>query len=151
MDLTTAGRFIKDKLRPILTPMKGKVPTLCFERQLSVGAEASAMQFAAQMMLLDFILDIVEPTNILMPLPTQLKSYIKKVHHGDTSNKTGIVRTYTDSHAHKGRISSHCVEAYYLCRLARDVLDGRWRYNLPSKETALIPGTIINGLTSAPR
>jgi len=83
--------------------------------------------------------------SLVMPLPIQLKSYITKMHGIDTTSKSSIVAGFKKQMDWSKRISSHKVDAYYLTRLAEDVLLGRWRYKLPSKETNLFAGTILNG------
>jgi hypothetical protein len=92
--------------------------------------------------MLELLHDMIQPTTWVMPLPKQLKSYLTKMHGIDTANKSSIVKHFKLTEGHPGRISSHLVEAYYLTRLAQDVLRGTWRYNLPSKELAPIPGPI---------
>lgn len=147
LDLVSSEKELRKKFTDIVAPLKGRLRIATIERQFSTGAQSSALQFAAQMIVLGIIVDL-EPEYIVLPLPGQLKSYMKKVHRVDTSNKTGIVRSYREQTGTKKRISSHCVEGYYLGKLGQAVLAGDWEYVLPSKEMALIPGKITNGARS---
>lgn len=118
---------------------------MCLERQLSVGGQSSALMYAVQMKVAE-ALEIDDPElKVVMPLPSQLRSYIKKVHGGDISSARATVEHFRQTQGWKTRISQHCVDAYYLCRLAQDVLAGRWEYKLPSKELAIFSGVILNG------
>lgn len=118
--------------------------TFAMEKQLSVGGQSSSLMFAVQMT----ILDVITPSDgikIVSPLPIQLVSYLKKVHNIDTTSASSIVKSFQTQLNWKKRISQHCVDAYYLARLAQDVLAGKWEYKLPSNEQKLFPGTTLNG------
>jgi len=120
---------------------------ICIERQLSMGGQMSSLMFLVQMVVLSCIKRHapLEEMRLVMPLPIQLKSYITKMHGIETKSKSSIVAGFKKQLNWNERISSHRVEAYYLARLAKDVLLGRWQYKLPSRETNLFEGTILNG------
>lgn len=125
---------------------KGSNPTLiAIERQLSVGGQSSSLLFAVQMTILDVVTRFSGmPATLVMPLPIQLQSYIKKRHGGDISSARATVEHFRQQLKWERRISQHCVDAYYLARLAKDVHEGTWEYKLPSKEAKLFPGVILN-------
>ena len=120
---------------------------ICIERQLSMGGQMSSLMFLVQMVVLSCIKRHapLQEMRLVMPLPIQLKSYMSKVHGIDTKKKSYIVAAFKEQLSWSERISSHKVEAYYLARLAEDVLLGRWQYKIPSRETNLFEGTILNG------
>lgn len=115
------------------------------ERQLSVGGQASSMMYAAQMTILEVLCKDMAQKVLVFPLPIQLISYVKKVHGVDPTSASTMVKAYVKMTGHQGRISQHCVDAYFLARMAKDVYEGKWRYKLPSKEIAPFPGTILHG------
>lgn len=80
-------------------------------------------------------------------MPIQLHSYIQKKFGISTKTKSSIVKGFKDliKADPRLRVSQHCADAYFLARLAKDVIEGNWRYNLPSKESPLVPWKIING------
>lgn len=144
-DMVTSIRIMRTEFTRIFAPMKGKVPVLAMERQLSAGAESSASQYLAQTLLLDLALEIIEPQYVVMPLPIQLKSYARKQLGFTTATNAQIVRSFKELTGYQGRISQHKVDAWLACRLALDVLAGKWEYKLPSKDVQPIPGIITNG------
>jgi hypothetical protein len=135
--------FLEQHAQPPIT-------TYVVEKQLSVGARSSALLFHMQMTVLDVIADHVQrgdpstPTFIL-PLPIQLQSYIRKRHGFGGTTATQLVRHFKRVANHPGLISQHCVDAYYLTQLGKDVLEGTWSYPLPSREVPLIPWPTTNG------
>ena len=120
---------------------------ICIERQMSTGGQMSPLLFCVQMGVLSTIKHHApsQEMKICLPMPIQLKSYMKKVHYLDIKNKTTIVAGFREAMDWKSRISSHKVDAYYLARLAKDVSLGSWRYTKPSKEAKLFAGTTLNG------
>lgn len=120
---------------------------ICMERQLSVGGQSSSLMFCVQMLILACIREVTkqEEMQLVLPLPIQLKSYLKKRHGIDTKNKSSIVAGFKEQTGWQWRISSHRVEAYYLACLGRDVSLGSWQYKIPTKEVRLFSGTILNG------
>lgn len=114
------------------------------EKQLSVGGQSSSLMFFMQMAILEEIGNIRQNPCLIMPLPIQLQSYVKKKYHAPVSGRD-YVDFFKKSTGYRGRISIHCVDAYYLAKLAQDVLGGSWRYKKPSKEADLTPWEITNG------
>lgn len=149
-EVKTSSRDVASALKQIgkeLSAWKLRNPgsVVSMERQLSVGGQSSALMFAVQMKVAE-ALGLDDPrAQVVLPLPVQLRSYIKRVHGGDVSSARATVEHFRETHSWKARISQHCVDAYYLCRLAQDVLEGRWEYKLPTKELTLFPGVILNG------
>jgi hypothetical protein len=145
-DLLTSMRRTRDDLMVILDrhcPSGGTIYSI--ERQLTQGHSSAALA-AVFMAILDAIHEWdPEPRAILMPLPVQLISYLKRQHGVDTTSASTIVQHFKQTRGYKGTISQHKVDAYYLGRLAADVMTGRWRYNLPTKERPLVPWRITNG------
>lgn len=120
---------------------------ICMERQMSIGGQMAALMFCVQMGVLSTIKHYapLEEMKLVMPLPIQLKSYMKKVHNLDITSKAAIVAGFKQKTGWEKRISSHKVDAYYLALLAKDVSLGSWQYKIPSKESKLFEGTILNG------
>jgi hypothetical protein len=120
------------------------------EKQV-VGGHSSLLLFYVQMAILATIKGFmtVKPVEIVMPLPIQLHSYMKKMHGIDYASKSTIVAGFKRNHSSQSwaqkRISSHLVDAYYLARLGNHVRAGKWRYKLPSNEEPLVPWKIMNG------
>jgi len=110
------------------------------EKQLSVGAYMSSLLFYVQMIILEVILDVSQSSPIVvMPLPIQLLSYMKRVYGAPTKPTREIVNHWKQFNEWEKRISQHEVDAWYLAKLARDVINKRWSYKLPSKEMKLVP------------
>lgn len=139
--------YLADEFSSWLAQNCGSDDQICIERQLSMGGQSSSLMFLVQMVVLSCIKRHapLEEMRLVMPLPIQLKSYITKMHGIDTKNKSNIVAGFKKQLGWTKRISSHRVEAYYLAKLAEDVLLGRWQYKIPSRETNLFEGTILNG------
>jgi len=139
--------YLAEEFSSFLAENSGIETMICVERQLSVGGQSSSLMFLVQMLILNCIKKHrpTQKMELVMPLPIQLKSYITKMHGIETKSKSSIVAGFRKQMDWQKRISSHRVEAYYLAKLAKDVLLGRWQYKLPSRETNLFEGTIING------
>lgn len=151
-DVLTSIVTIESQLDNFLTS-KGLNPgttLFAIERQLSVGGQSSSLMFCMQMTILKQICMNWKDVQLVMPLPVQLRSYIKKVHGGDISSARATVKHFQTTTRWKQRISQHCVDAYYLARLAQDVKAGKWEYKLPSNEAQLFPGTVLNVNRSQP-
>jgi len=119
--------------------------TYSLERQLSVGGYTSALQYHFQVTVLEGIAYLSgNYARLVFPLPIQLKSYIKKL-GGDIKSPSTIVRSFKKLTGYKGRISQHCVDGYYLARLAEDVILGKFQYKLPSKDYKIVPWEIMHG------
>lgn len=142
-DFASSTAHMRRELTEKFKKIAGHVDVISIERQISKGAESSAMQFAAQCLILELCLDILKPTTWVAPLVIQLRSYMKK-NGVDIGSDGSKVRSFREQTGYKPRLAVHCVDAYYLCRAAEDVIAGRWQYKLPGKETALIPGVILN-------
>lgn len=125
---------------------KGKA-VFSVEKQLSVGGQSSSLMFCMQMVVLEVVHEWFPEGNyqVVAPLPIQLTSYIKRIHGIDISSAGSIVRGYQKATGRTKRISQHCVDGYFLARLAIDVCKGEWSYNLPTKEAALVPWSTKNG------
>lgn len=121
---------------------------LSVEKQLPVGGQSSALLFYVYMTVLEVAYTVGSGNfHFVSPLPNQLKAYIRDVHGIDAhGHKSSIVQGWQKKYNYQKRISSHRVEAWFLARLARDVLEGRWTYKLPSKEAPLVPWRTTNGL-----
>ena len=144
-DLLTSLNWIEDELTSFIEKHRDANTVICLERQLSVGGQSSSLMFSVQMSVLRALQDMRLTDKVVMPLPTQLKSYIKKVHGVDPKSKSVIVSRMKELTGIQGRVSSHKADAYFLARAARDVMLGRWQYKIPSKEIQLFPGEILNG------
>jgi len=81
---------------------------------------------------------------LVMPLPVQLKSYMRKVYDVNITSKSTIVKSFKEQCGYEGRISQHKVEAWFLARLGEDVCTGMFKYKLPSREAPLVSWRIIN-------
>lgn len=122
---------------------------IAMEKQLSVGGQSSSLLFYVQMAIAETIWEWAAHGSILykmvMPLPVQLNSYMKKVHGVSTENATAVVRSFKKATGYGGRISVHCVDAYYLAKMGQDVVNGKWSFPLPSKEMPLFPWSVTHG------
>lgn len=144
-----AAAQIREDLNHFWVVNLGLREEVCFaiEKQLPVGGQSSALLFYIYMAVLESTLPFrnTHQCHFVSPLPGQLKSYIKKMYRIETTSKTTIVNGWKAMFKYRERISSHRVEAWFLARLARDVLEGNWRYNLPSREAPLVPWVNLNG------
>jgi hypothetical protein len=144
MDMVSSTRKIRAELVPRLQKLRGRVKIFSSERQLSVGANMSAMQFAAQCLIFDLVYEHLQPEIWVVPTIGQRRQHMRLA-GVDISTDTATVRSFREQTGYKPRVSIHCVHAYYLCRAAKDVLAGKWQYRMPSREVQLIPGVIVNG------
>lgn len=111
--------------------------TVGFERQIS---SLSAHQFYVQMQLFSVLHEWWgrHTPRIILPLPSQFRSYMRKVHAVDITRKSTTVASFRKQLNYTKRISSHCVEAYYLARMANDCYEGKWWFKT-SKELPITP------------
>lgn len=144
-DVLTSAATLRKGLREFIKDNKAENAVIAMEKQLSVGGQSSTLLFHMQMNVFEVIKQLQSEPTLVLPLPIQLTSYIKKQHKGDTSSASSIVAHFKDTTGWKGRISQHCVDAYYLALLGRDVLSGVWSYKLPSNEAPLTPWRTTNG------
>lgn len=144
-DMVTSVDEVEAEFTKLFTQMAGKVDVFAMERQLSVGAQSSAMQYLAQVTIMRLAWNILKPKHVVLPLPGQIISYARQVLGFSTGSASQIVRSFKEFTGHEGRISQHCVDGWLAARLALDVLAGKWEYKLPSKEVQLFPGIITNG------
>lgn len=122
----------------------------CFsiEKQLSVGGHTSSTQFYVQMAVLETVRVLLagdEPV-LIMPMPVQLRSYVQKVEKAPAYGGRSYVDFFREKYNHPQRISEHCVDAFFLAKLALDVTSKRWYYKLPEKEAPLHPWRTHNGI-----
>lgn len=146
-DVLTSARTIRREFRDFILKNNAENDALCIERQLVMGGQSSSLMFHMQMNLLEAVKQLWgEPEQLMMPLPNQLQSYVYH-RYGLKPTKAGgpIVQLYKDLTGDKRRISVHCADAYFLCLLGREVLNGEWSYNKPTKEPAQVPWRIIDG------
>jgi len=151
-DVLSSGRQIEAELDNFLANHAEPGTLYGIEKQLSVGGQTSSLMFYIQMVVLDTIGRFhvekfqVDPV-FVMPLPVQLKSYMKKRHGFDTAKPSTIVQSFKEKYEKtpwaNGRISQHKVDAFMVGQLALDVMEGSWSYPLPSRESALIPWKIV--------
>jgi len=144
LNVLTACSELREGLGKFIQREVGPPVIVSVEKQLSVGAYSSSLMFHVQMAVYEVLELSLCEFGLVAPLPVQLKSYMRKERGVDITNATSIVASFKESHPECTRISQHCVDAYYLAKLARDVLAGRWTYRLPSKEMALHPWEIIH-------
>lgn len=120
---------------------------ISMEKQVASG-QSSQLLFYVQMAIFE-VLKAVRVERMVNPLPIQLKAYMRKAEGVNTLSKTDIVESFRERYGKKwgvGRISSHCVEAFYLIRMAEEVLAGTWTYALTKREVALTPWPIMGGV-----
>lgn len=144
LDVLSATRKIKKEFL-LFWAEEAALSDVCIEKQLSVGGQSSALMFYVQMAILEVIAENGPTRAVLMPMPIQLQSYVKKRHACPSPEGRALVKHFQETCNHPKRISQHCVDAYYLARLGQDVLAGVWRYNLPSNEQPLTPWKTVNG------
>jgi hypothetical protein len=144
-DVLTASKTIRARFRDFIKKNNAQDAVFCQEKQLSVGGQSSSLMFHCQMNMLEVIKEQGQNPKLVMPLPIQLQSYVKKRHGAPAADGRPYVEHFKRTMYRPQRISIHCVDAYYLTRLGEDVIEGTWRYPLPSNEQALIPWGILNG------
>lgn len=123
------------------------------EKQLPVGGQTSALQFYIQLCVLEGIgqfINTEKRQEVVMPLPVQLRSYMRKRHNVDITSASSGVASFKDQYKNEPwmvgltRISQHKVDAFYLAKLAEDVMAGYWKYKLPSRDLRVVPWGILN-------
>lgn len=117
------------------------------EKQLSVGAGSSSLLFAVQIVILEEIAlrEDNKPLGFTFPLPIQIQSYAKKVMLLPIKPNSATVSTAKVKYGLKGRISIHKIDALIAAKLSRDVYNGEWSYNAPSREPQITPWEINYG------
>lgn len=146
-DVLTSAKTVRREFREFVESHSCNRVALCVERQLVLGRQTSSLMFHMQMNLLQVIEEIWHhPRQFVMPLPNQLQSYIFH-RHGLKPGKAAspVVNLYKKLTGDQRRVSIHCVDAYFLGQLGREVLKGTWEYNLPRKEPPQVPWSIANG------
>jgi len=143
-DVLTSCKQIRADFRAFLKKHGASNAIFCIEKQLSVGGKSSSLMFHCQMNMLELIKE-TGATQIVMPLPIQLQSYVKKRHGAPAADGDPYVKHFQATMNWPHRISIHKVDGYYLTRLGEDVVNKKWRYNLVSAEQALHPWGTING------
>lgn len=113
----------------------GPIEVVCLERQISTGAKASALMFCMMITALRVLRKELPDAKMVMPLPIQLMSYMKK-RGVPTANASSIVRHHRETEAPSKRLSQHQVDAFYLTKAAEEVILGTWEYKLPTTEKA---------------
>jgi hypothetical protein len=153
-DLLTCYQTLKNSLIYELSFLDPYDDLVCVEKQLSVGGQSSGTMLVMQNAVHEAIQDWLSRRvskyrdlnfQLVSPLPIQLQKYIRDMIGFKGKTNGELVSFFKQQTSVAGRVSIHCVDAYYLTRLARDVRRGLWRYNLPSKEHPLHPWKILNG------
>lgn len=146
-DVLTSARTVRREFRAFVHEHQCQDAALCIERQLVMGGQSSSLMFHMQMNLMEAVKQLWgHPQQLMMPLPNQLQSYLYHRHKIPTSASDGaIVKFFKEHTGRNKRISIHCVDAYFLAQLGREVLKGDWKYKQPSKEPAQIPWRLIDG------
>jgi len=145
-----AGVKLKQDLVSVLhayTPFD----VICVEKQLSVGGQMSSLMFYMQMMVLEALSKVAASApgmKMVMPLPVQLKSYMKHHLEFDIAKKSTIVASYKKKYQYSKRISSHEVDAHCLAMFGISVLLGTWGYKKPSRESLVHPFEMSYGQTT---
>lgn len=147
-DWVSASNNLRLKFRSLLAMEKPDV--ICMERQLSVGAQSSALLYHVQMVLLGVIAEDRPNIPIAMPLPGQLRSYVQKRLGAKPASDSALVQTFKEATNTQGRVSIHKVDAYYLCKAGLEVFAGTWYYKKPSNEKEPLPWSTTNGRTGNP-
>lgn len=145
MDMLSSARYIRQRFIAFVRQHNAENATYAIEKQLSVGGQSSSLQFFVQMNVLEAVRYLNPEPTLVFPLPIQLQSYVKKVQNVPSHKGREYVAFCKKQIGHPGRLSEHCVDAYYLTRLAEDVMARRWWYKLPESEAAVIPWRIENG------
>lgn len=148
VDVLTAAGMVHTGVQHFLAGLDPACTTVCPERQLSVGGQSSSILFSIQLKVLEAIQnwDPNHKCQFVFPLPTQLNSY--RIHQHGFVNKesdSAQVARFKATTGFQGRLSIHCVDAYYLSLLAKDVLQGIWKYKIPANEPPITPWIIQNG------
>lgn len=144
-DVLTSAAILRKGLREFISGNNAATAAFALEKQLSVGGQSSSLQFHFQMMVLEVIKQASSNPTLIMPMPIQLQSYVRKQHGCTNPKGRTLVQHFQRTTGHNRRISEHCVDAFYLAKLGQDVLAGVWRYKLPEREAPLIPWRIRNG------
>lgn len=118
------------------------------------GARGHQVLLPVQLALFEVVQSryLLQQPLLVNPLPVQLKSYMwhRFKIKSQTANKSEIVKAFRDQFGNAygvGRISSHCVEAFFLTKMAVEVLQHTWSYNKPEKELRLHPWEVLYGAT----
>lgn len=161
-DIMTSSIIIEQELKHWMRFLNCLDTVFCLEKSVS-GGFTSALLFHVQMVILKTIEQWpfyaapspcgVKPSvarvRLVWPLPVQLKSYMQKMCGVQGVSKEAIVaRCKQMVPSYKGRMSSHKADAYFLARLGKAVIEGRWSYKLSEKELRILPNEqweIING------
>lgn len=107
-------------------------------------ATNGALLFYIQMVILEVIAEHTSK-RLAHPLPIQLRSYMKKLLGAVPDNKTATVQGFKRLTSFKGRVSSHCADAYFLARMAEEVKAKRYSYKLSEVELPLMTWGVMNG------
>lgn len=142
-DILASGLEIRETLQEFFKQFRPT--TFVIEKQMPNATRTGPLLFYIQMMVLEAIRLYNPDPQLVWPLPVQLRSYLHHKVGADIKSKGSVVAHFKKTEAFEGRISSHCVEAFYLTRLAEEVLAKTWVYNLSEKELPIVSWKVING------
>jgi len=148
-DIKTDGLSILDsvkRLRGELRQLFLQYPTATYSvEKMMPSARSGALLFYVQMALLEELVSVNATPALAHPLPIQLKSFMIKRFGFDPSTKTAIVEEAKKHSGYSGRMSSHMADAYFLARMADEVINHRYSYPLSKVELQLFTWKVING------
>lgn len=133
--------YIRNEMRKVCKVY----PTAVYSMEkMMPQATNGALLYCVQMAILEVLGDSTSK-QLVHPLPIQLKSYMKKLLGQVPPNKTAIVEGFKAATLYKGRVSSHCADGYFLARMAEEVVNKRFKYNLSKVELPLMTWGVIDG------
>jgi len=150
LDILSSVRHIRSELE-IWLRTRGVEPGTPFilgiEKQIRTGWNVGGL-FAAQVAVLDAVEAYFKPTQpwAIFPFPMQLKSYMLQ-RHGvkNWRDKKEIIARVRSILDYEGPLTEHEADAYFIAHLAREVVDGTWRFDETIKRanTPLLPVTAM--------
>lgn len=155
-DLLTSVRKIREEFAAFVEANTELDDVAFSMEKVVVSGHSSQLLFYVQMALFEVIQGrFVQCEPILInPLPVQLRSYIWHRYRIKLvgTQKGVVVNGFKEKYGKAWgiqRISSHCVEAFFLAKMGLEVLAHEWDYNAPQREPKLVPWNVIYGVKYA--
>lgn len=148
LDVTEANRELRLQMEGFLQDYTDTAKdfelVLGIERQMAQAAVNGWLMMVSMVAVCEAVQDRFPEVRLVAPYPNQLKAYISGRYRVKTGTKTQIRNGHRKLNGGK-LVSSHKAEAWFLAKMAGDVLAGNWSYNQSPTKPDVFPWPIMRG------